>query len=257
MPRARATVGLASLIESDSEPDLDHFDVSEIKSARPNKQKETMANIKKPRGRPAAANRVTKPAPKTTRRSSGRIAAAAEITPRETLADKSNSNATRAPRRTGKKAQQDSVIVPDESTNVASVHVKGTRGRPKARTGVAPSSVPVSATKPRGRPPGRAAAKLLEEIPETQVDDQIMVDDAADDQADLDRTSIIEPPESMPGFDMSDVSIRRRLGDLTKKYENLQMRHRDLQEVGIREAERNFERLRKQADERAAGRKPL
>ncbi|CAM1511113.1 Fc.00g086260.m01.CDS01 [Cosmosporella sp. VM-42] len=252
MPRAKATVGLASLIESDSEPDLDHFDDSEIKPARSDKPKEAMANIKKPRGRPATANRVTKPASKTTRRSSGRIAAAAEIAPREALTDKSNSNATRAPRKMEKKAEDDSVIVPDQSVNIAFVRAKGTRGRPRAGAGVAPNSAPVSATRPRGRPPVRGVAKPLDEIPETQMDDPMEMDDVVEEQADLDQTSIMEALESIPGFDTSDVSIRRRLGELTKKYDGLKMRHRDLQEVGVKEAERNFERLRKQAEERTA-----
>lgn len=51
--------------------------------------------------------------------------------------------------------------------------------------------------------------------------------------------------------DMSDPSLRRRLGELTKKYDALEAKYRQLQEVGTKEAERNFDRLKKQADERA------
>ncbi|OAA68520.1 chromosome segregation protein [Niveomyces insectorum RCEF 264] len=49
----------------------------------------------------------------------------------------------------------------------------------------------------------------------------------------------------------SDASVRRRLGDMTKKYDALEARYRDLREIGIREAERNFDRLKKQGDDRA------
>jgi tellurite resistance protein len=52
---------------------------------------------------------------------------------------------------------------------------------------------------------------------------------------------------------MSDDTMRRQLEDLTKKYTALESRHRDLRDVGVREAERNFERLKKQAEERTAG----
>ncbi|KAM5348500.1 hypothetical protein ACJ41O_008324 [Fusarium nematophilum] len=65
-----------------------------------------------------------------------------------------------------------------------------------------------------------------------------------------DAAPVGETLESWSGYDISDVSLRRRLGDLTKKHENLEMRHRDLREVGVKEAERNFERLKKQAEER-------
>lgn len=51
-----------------------------------------------------------------------------------------------------------------------------------------------------------------------------------------------------------DPALRRKLGDMTKKFETLQMRYTRLQDVGIKEAETNFERLRQQsqAQEQAA-----
>ncbi|KJR84710.1 MAM1 protein [Sporothrix schenckii 1099-18] len=48
-----------------------------------------------------------------------------------------------------------------------------------------------------------------------------------------------------------DASVRRRLGELTKKYDALEARYRDLKEIGVKEAERNFDRLKKQGDDRA------
>ncbi|CAI4219871.1 unnamed protein product [Parascedosporium putredinis] len=58
-------------------------------------------------------------------------------------------------------------------------------------------------------------------------------------------------------MDTSDVSLRRKLGELSKKHEILESKYRHLQEVGAREAERNFDRLRKQAEERAQTSKDL
>ncbi|CAK7222401.1 hypothetical protein SCUCBS95973_004825 [Sporothrix curviconia] len=48
-----------------------------------------------------------------------------------------------------------------------------------------------------------------------------------------------------------DASVRRRLGELTKKYDALETRYRDLKEIGVKEAERNFDRLKKQGEDRA------
>ena len=51
----------------------------------------------------------------------------------------------------------------------------------------------------------------------------------------------------------SDPALRRKLGEITKKYENLNVKYQDLREIGLKEAERNFERLRKQTEEKSAG----
>jgi len=51
----------------------------------------------------------------------------------------------------------------------------------------------------------------------------------------------------------SDPTLRRKLGDITKKFENLNAKYQDLREIGLKEAERNFERLKKQSEEKTAG----
>ncbi|KAF2091407.1 hypothetical protein K490DRAFT_13255, partial [Saccharata proteae CBS 121410] len=45
--------------------------------------------------------------------------------------------------------------------------------------------------------------------------------------------------------------LRRKLGDMTKKFENLDMKYQNLREVGLRDAETNFTKFKKSADERA------
>ena len=47
-----------------------------------------------------------------------------------------------------------------------------------------------------------------------------------------------------------DPATRRKLGEMTKKFENMDMKYRNLREVGIKEAEANFEKLKKQSEER-------
>jgi hypothetical protein len=50
--------------------------------------------------------------------------------------------------------------------------------------------------------------------------------------------------------DRGDPVLRRKLGDMTKKYENMHIKYQDLKEIGLKESERNFERLKKQSDEK-------
>ena len=40
---------------------------------------------------------------------------------------------------------------------------------------------------------------------------------------------------------------------MTQKYESLEHKYRDLKEVAVREAERNFDKLKKQSDEKSKG----
>ncbi|TDZ27986.1 Monopolin complex subunit pcs1 [Colletotrichum trifolii] len=51
--------------------------------------------------------------------------------------------------------------------------------------------------------------------------------------------------------DASGVKLRRRLGDLVAKYEGLELKYRDLREIGIKTAEQNFDVLKEQSEERA------
>ncbi|KAH6899066.1 chromosome segregation protein Csm1/Pcs1-domain-containing protein [Thelonectria olida] len=266
MPRGKATAPIAGLVGSDSEPDLDDFDVSEIQAAR---SRQSMNVTKKPRGRPLALNRVTKPTP-TTGRPRGRPAMKAILeTPRESLANSRISTASRNVRQARQQAQDDT-IEPEEVAEppvAASTEARKTRGRPKvvgsavkkSVVSKGTDSVPASAIRPRGRPARmRQAATPPEEIPETQYEEpegpqepeSMDIDVSTHDAEPSDMTT--DRIENAGMYDTSDVSLRRRLGDMTKKYESLEARHRDLREVGVKEAERNFDRLRKQAEERTA-----
>ncbi|KLU85997.1 hypothetical protein MAPG_05016 [Magnaporthiopsis poae ATCC 64411] len=147
----------------------------------------------------------------------------------------------------------------------------------------APEPAPVPAR--RGRKPAAgtkakaaaAAAPEMEdetlEIPETQQprEDTMDVDAAEDDFTGPlvgDELTEISPLRSPPGpairhssisptkarsamdLDESDSSLRRRLGELTRKHDALEAKYRDLREIGVKEAERTFERFKKQTEER-------
>ncbi|KAH7253949.1 chromosome segregation protein Csm1/Pcs1-domain-containing protein [Fusarium redolens] len=252
-PRARAkpVAGLAGFVASDSEPDLDMFDKSELQAAV-----RTMSTTKKPRGRPpGTASKVTKTAPRTTRRNSAdKFAPVPEAIAQPATTSKINGGVTKGGRR-AKQAPDETVTFEDigiPASVPATETKKGSRGRPKKLNGNISILAPESAVKRRGRPP-RQPTTPIEEIPETQAEDVMELDAVPEEDEDQDSgAGPTEPLESWSSYDTSDVALRRRLGELTKKYEALEMRHRDLREVGVREAERNFDRLKKQAEERTA-----
>ena len=49
----------------------------------------------------------------------------------------------------------------------------------------------------------------------------------------------------------NDPSARKRVGDLTRKYQELEAKYRDLREIGVLEAERNYDKLKQQSEEKA------
>jgi hypothetical protein len=51
----------------------------------------------------------------------------------------------------------------------------------------------------------------------------------------------------------NDPAMRRKLGEMTKKIENLDLKYRNVREIGIKEAEHNFEKLKKQTEESRKG----
>jgi hypothetical protein len=58
---------------------------------------------------------------------------------------------------------------------------------------------------------------------------------------------------SVSDTERNDPAIRRKLGEMTKKLENLDLKYRNFREIGIKEAENNFERLKKQSEESKKG----
>jgi hypothetical protein len=229
-------------------------------------------------GRPAA-NKVTKPAPKastSTRRDNKRIAAAVE---EEVAAGMETGVPVKAPGRgKGRKraaaAEEEEEVedtVMTEETPPATKQ-KGARGRPK-KVVIEAEEPPAGAR--RGR---KAAGKKAEpeeevsEIPETQQPEEAQSDsdDEHDDLADLPVSRT--PERAKPGRggvpapssaskrplhslspEKGDPVLRRRLGEMTQKYENLEHRYRDLKEVAVREAERNFDKLKKQSEDKSKG----
>ena len=51
----------------------------------------------------------------------------------------------------------------------------------------------------------------------------------------------------------TDPAMRRKLGEMTRKLESMETKYRNLREIGVVEAESNYERLKKQSEQRTKG----
>ncbi|SPO05068.1 uncharacterized protein DNG_07753 [Cephalotrichum gorgonifer] len=285
MPAAKPRAALMRMVDSDLEDESSVFSVAD----KPKAAATPIMPAKKPRGRPAGTtNKVTKPAQKSASlRTSGRLGAVAiaEIQESPEVLSKDCSQQNVQGRRKGAND-----IVPDTAEKR-----KPTRGRPRGKKAVVESvdighkeeegegeeeedtiamgiESPEPAPRPKGRL-GRNPKSAKTEIPATQLPEDMDVDEEEYDELDeLPSRSSTESarapvtrgtvPSSVKSqrtvdVDAGDPSLRRRLGELTKKYEALESRYRQLQEVGTKEAERNFDRFKKQADERAQTSKEL
>ncbi|CAJ2513752.1 Uu.00g018710.m01.CDS01 [Anthostomella pinea] len=109
-----------------------------------------------------------------------------------------------------------------------------------------------------------------DEIPETQPTEELDLSMEEDELVDelpptynrgvssLQRTrppvpsSASQRPMQTKDSDLHDPSLRRRIGDLTKEHESLRAKYAQLHDIGINEAERNYDRLKKQGEEKAS-----
>ncbi|KAK3991354.1 chromosome segregation protein Csm1/Pcs1-domain-containing protein [Cladorrhinum sp. PSN332] len=281
---------LLELVDSDSDDGLAITIVKTTKPTMPPKKKTTAAAAAAAAatGRAAAnANKVTKPAQRASAtRSSGR--AAMIETSANVQQSKTGAGVGRGRKRTASTAPIEEEDIAMEDAPPA-VEKKSTRGRPKkASESATPQSAPTPARGQRGR---KAAAPKVEneitvldisEIPETQPDALMPGTPASvqvNDENDIDELSDLPalpssnrftgtnsrggsapPPGSASSssrvrqqsqFSSDDPALRRRLGELTAKNESLETKYRDLREIGVKEAERNFDRFKKQTEDKS------
>ena len=235
------------------------------------------------RGRPAAAAKANQAIQSATRRTSDRVNA--DTTKPKPLPGRGRKRQAPDDDEIADEPSQ------NEDSIDGNARPKGTRGRPRGAKAARMSDVteqqavdsdPEPAVQParRGRKPkAQTATPPMDlEIPETQPEiPETQPMDTFDDSLDQDNvedppiptysrsvmSSIQRPQHHMVPFSASrrpmaasdselhDPSLRRRLGDLTRKYDSLEAKYRDLRELGIREAERNYDKLKKQGEERA------
>ncbi|KAK8160096.1 chromosome segregation protein Csm1/Pcs1-domain-containing protein [Phyllosticta citribraziliensis] len=148
------------------------------------------------------------------------------------------------------------------------------RGRPpKAKTAAAAAEPEVPKKPTRGRRAPKKEEETVEEsihfIPETQPEpDHMDVEPSIEEVPETQQPEPArrqnargQPQNSMPGRPAASASdtektgggpaLRRKLGDMTKKLENLDLKYQNLRDVGMRDADSNFDRLKSSANERS------
>ena len=182
--------------------------------------------------------------------------------------------------------QRTSVDAPAAPPNAASespVRHKAGRGRPAKRrkeevpeTQIADTAANVQASSNFGRtqqkekPPRPMKRQAVQE---TQADEMNVEDDGSaaeetavpnhkrarkaklTDQARSERHAVEKEPETREDLDSTRPSpaLKRRLEELSKKFEALDLRYQDLRNVGVNEAKQNFDQLKQVSNERAKG----
>lgn len=179
----------------------------------------------------------------------------------------------------------------DEISMTVEEKPKGGRGRPRAAkaaktfndSDISTVDQPEPAPQPAGRRGRKPKTKENTpppepEIPETQPAEREISETQAVETTELsleenDRIedlpshrhalSSVQRPQSRDLFgtdrravpasdsELHEPAIRRRVGELTRKYESLEAKYRDLREIGVKEAERNYDLLKKQSEEKA------
>ncbi|CCF33333.1 chromosome segregation protein [Colletotrichum higginsianum] len=274
MSRAARASKLLALADSDSD-ELSGLGAKASSGRTSEEQK--MPPAKKARGRPPAANKVRKPAQRATKaRTNTKIAAVVEKAEYEDDVDAStkiHGNSSKKGRKAAAKYKgddEDIAETDEEVTSSVKLSVAKPRGRPKAVAAAAAASNTdeskkiqesiLKRTSPvakRGRRPAiKSTTNEDSEIAETQPEDFMDIDTEVDAEFE-DLPAPRQPVHrsnrttESSGVEANEVVLRRRLGETTRKYDNLEAKYRDLRDIGVKAAERNFDILKKESEERA------
>ncbi|KAM3436816.1 hypothetical protein MY4824_004099 [Beauveria thailandica] len=257
--RVRTAGRFANMVGSDSDSDLGGME------SYPRKRQSSIAST-------MASNRITKPVSKLAG-SIDRKAPRRQSPRRPALTDKSNLNATRPlhKSRDDKPARpiRDEVINDDSMLNLRRSKESGMKQRLEDSRPVKQS---LATTKRHAssspwhqvcRYPAESAAEMEEDDDDLDMVD-VVEQKEEDEKEEEDPMVPISQQATAPivsharqrsrsqsAQGENDV-LERRLREMTRKYENLEGRYTELREVGVKSAERNYEKLRKQTDENAA-----
>ncbi|KAI1805235.1 chromosome segregation protein Csm1/Pcs1-domain-containing protein [Daldinia bambusicola] len=221
----------------------------------------------KPPARKALADKSANVQEKATRGKGNKRPAVDEIAPvaedeleeGSTISDAKPKGARGRPRtaKMAKISKDDEISTVDQSGSV--IRPVGRRGRkPKTNVDTLPEEPEIPETQPAEN-----------EVPETQAVEATELSVGEYDQMEdlpshnahglssVQRTQsrnifgINERTVPASDSELHEPSMRRRVGELSRKYENLEAKYRDLREIGVKEAEHNYDRLKKQSEERA------
>ncbi|QKX54853.1 uncharacterized protein TRUGW13939_01942 [Talaromyces rugulosus] len=287
MPKRKAITRISGLVDSDSDDDVADPVASHDEQQRPTKkargrpkasginktEEQSTATTASRRQRPSSAGTTTK------QETTAAAAAAAKKPsargrPRGTSEQEDDEGNNVLP-----DARQDQANTPKDTSPAKAK--KGGRGRKAVKQVTDDGEFEYTPTGSRQLKPTdiqskkRGAQKPLETIEEPVIpDSQVPLaggSDAISDEEEEEETETIatttsprkslvnghqaNPPRKRPTVTFadaektpSDPDLRRKLGDMTKKYETLESKHRTLREIGIVEANANFEKIKKQCD---------
>lgn len=267
---------LSGLIDSDDE------DTQFIEAMpTPDSATENRGVAKKTRGRPKTAPAKVTKTKAPARRLSGRLQgkaktaeSAATNQKRKALADKTNYQVADETE-IDEFAQNEDTEMADELDTIVVV-VK--ENKPPAMKKRAPSGRGVTKKAPvkRAASMEKVKERAVEKVVlESQIPDMEIEDTRGEEEIDEPISRPISKPThaaahsrershprqpsqqrrragSTSDTERSDPVLRRKLGDMTKKYESLNVKYQDLREIGLKEAERNFDRLKKNSEEKIA-----
>ncbi|TVY33975.1 Monopolin complex subunit [Lachnellula subtilissima] len=281
---------LSGLIDSDSEDDFIARDAMPTPDSAVENKTAAKKARGRPKAAPAKVTKTKAPARRISGRLTAKAPARApKKDKRQVLADRTNQQNAEDTEEVDEFAQEDEVMQDDgvENTPIAvkqtkpkATQKKAAKGRPKTVKEVSSTDYSIEASeapkpepKKAGRKRGPAKKEIVPEpspekvIPETQAP---VMDIDNDAEEEIEQTITKSAPNvrsdsrvrhpsvqrrqagsaSDTERDRGDPILRRKLGEMTKKYENLHIKYQDLKEIGLKESERNFERLRKQTDEK-------
>ncbi|KAG6058484.1 hypothetical protein E4U32_004597 [Claviceps aff. humidiphila group G2b] len=240
-PLLRATGGFSSLIMSDSEPDFDDLVTLEPRPFKGNERK--LPTSKRNNRRSSnCANRVTKSAPCLERSQNGARLVSHSVTSREILSEKNKSqSSTKIPRHQDSAEQlatQDklSPVLHEGRSQHDCTHPERAIDRSECK---ADSARLINAT---------TRDNSLQPINIQNPDAAVM----AMSYSDLDRERDLKISNPTCSHNANDFILRKRSGDLTEQYHALEKRHVQLRDIGVKAAECNFERMKRQSMETAA-----
>lgn len=275
--------GLSNLVDSDMEDISTVADENtmlsiERESASPEPAKGKAGRTK------VSKNRVTKPKTATSKKETGGAAKRARKTAapkRKALEEQVNEQLRATDTSHAGKAKtnatQDTVMSEDvssddelDSPKTLAQEKKTTDARPKDQRVAKKGSKPVAASRKREKPAQPSTATKIEDIskaiPETQQDFTGPENHPASNSHTFFRTSINggarfdRPSRNDPSFhhragsasdserNSGDPQLRRKLGDMTRKFESIELKYRNLRETGIVEANANVDKLKKQCE---------
>lgn len=235
-PRTTVAGSFASMIMSDSEPDFDDVETIGVPTGREGGSKAQAS--KQSRVRPTnPTKRVTKPAHRQGRNVKGGADPILPVTARQILVEKSKNGTVIRPD-----------IVRNRSDELDDVAVE----KPQGRFNKAKRNGDLVHTEATGK--FFAEVAMVEHEAESMDIDETVEDANSPGQQEM--TPLHDRDKQLMTTyrnNTNEASTRRRLGELSKKYDNLETRHNELREVGVKAAERNFERLKRQSEENTAG----